>query len=234
MSSVPNPPFDSRPVYPPEVLARESEGPLRLREGLERLSAKGELKAKLLLVALTHFASKGYDGVQVKEVAEEAGVSKPTLYYHFGSKEGLFRQLCLVSLASTEYRIHGLVAPILEGPLGTAEEVDAAALALGESYLFLLLELPEFTGFILRAIAVPAPDSGFRDLMPLVERVMSPLGLFIHRAFGMPFDQARKEVLLLTGMLGSLLEEKLRRPDYLIDTAELRWAVGRWLRGIRG
>ncbi len=176
MSTVPNPPFDYRPVYSPELLARESTGPLRLREGLERLSAKGELKAKLLLVALTHFASKGYDGVQVKEVAEEAGVSKPTLYYHFGSKEGLFRQLCLVSLASTEYRIQGLVAPILEGPLGTPEEVDAAALALGESYLFLLLELPEFAGFILRSIAVPAPDSGFRDLMPLVERVFSPLG----------------------------------------------------------
>ena len=233
MSSVPNPPFDSRPVYTPEQLARESAGPLRLREGLERLSEKGELKAKLLLVALTHFASKGYDGVQVKEVAEEAGVSKPTLYYHFGSKEGLFRQLCLVSLASTEYRIQALVGPILEGPLGTVEEVDAAALALGESYLSLLLELPEFTGFILRAIAVPAPDSGFRDLMPLVERVLSPLGLFIHRAFGMGFEQARKEVLLLTGLIGSLLEEKLRRPEYVLDSAELRWAIGRWLRGIR-
>ena len=234
MSTVPNHPFDDRPVYPPEVLARESTGPLRLREGLERLSERGELKAKLLLVALTHFASKGYDGVQVKEVAEQAGVSKPTLYYHFGSKEGLFRQLCLVALASTEYRIHDLVKPILEGPLATPEDVDRAALALGESYLYLLLELPEFTGFILRSIAVPAPDSGFRDLMPLVERVMSPLGMFIHRAFGLSFDQARKEVLLLTGMLGSLLEEKLRKPGYVIDRAELEWAVGRWLHGIRG
>ena len=234
MSSTPAVPQDSRPVYTPEQLAREIEGPPRLREGLERLSAKGELKAKLLLVALTHFASKGYDGVQVKEVAEEAGVSKPTLYYHFGSKEGLFRQLCLVSLAWTEFRIQALVTPILEGPLGTVAEVDAAALALGDSYLSLLLELPEFTGFILRSIAVPAPDSGFRDLMPLVERLLSPLGLFIHRAFGLDFDQARKEVLLLTGLIGSLLEEKLRHPDYALDRAELQWAIGRWLRGIRG
>jgi AcrR family transcriptional regulator len=220
-----------QPVFTLEALGLSEGG--RLREGLERLAAGGELKAKLLLVALTHFAARGYDGVQVREVAEEAGVSKPTLYYHFESKEGLFRQLCLVALAFMERRVQLMVAPLLEPvPQGTA--VREACGKLARAYLDLLQEVPEFTGFILRSIAVPAPDSGFRDLMPLVERGLSPLGLFIHRVFGVDLDRARMEVLLFTAHFGALVEEQLRNPEYRVDERQLEWAVDRWLLGIQG
>ena len=226
-------PPENQPVYTPEQF-EEACGRMSFREGLEGLSARGELKAKLLRVALTHFAAKGYDGVQVREVAEEAGVSKPTLYYHFGSKEGLFRQLCMVALATTERRVQAMVAPLLERDLKGPAAVDQAAMDLARPYLELLLEIPEFTGFILRSIAVPAPDSGFRDLMPLVERALGPLGLFIQHAFAIPLDRAREEVLVFTSLMGLLLEEKLRRPETSLDDTQLRWVVRRWLHGIAG
>jgi AcrR family transcriptional regulator len=35
------------------------------------------------------FDRKGYAGASVREIAEMAGVTKPAVYYHFGSKEGL-------------------------------------------------------------------------------------------------------------------------------------------------
>lgn len=220
------------PVFGPEALGVGTHG--SFRAALERLSGEGDLKARLLLSALSHFAAKGYDGVQVKEVAEEAGVSKPTLYYHFGSKEGLFRQLCLVSLASMAVRIQGMVQPFLEAPLADAKAIDEACLKLSRAYLDLLLEAQEFTGFILRSIAVPSPDSTFRDLMPLVERGLSPLGLFMNHAFGTSLEEARKEVLLFTSLVGSLIEEKLRDPDYQITDAEVAWVTRRWLHGVRG
>jgi AcrR family transcriptional regulator len=47
----------------------------------------------LLRAALTLFAARGYDGVGVQEVAEAAGVAKPTLYHFFGSKLGLLQAL---------------------------------------------------------------------------------------------------------------------------------------------
>jgi AcrR family transcriptional regulator len=50
-------------------------------------------RAGLLQAALTLFAAKGYDGVGVQEVAEAAGVAKPTLYHFFGSKHGLLAAL---------------------------------------------------------------------------------------------------------------------------------------------
>ncbi len=39
------------------------------------------------------FARSGYDGVGVQEIVTAAGVTKPTLYHHFGSKRGLLETL---------------------------------------------------------------------------------------------------------------------------------------------
>ncbi len=43
----------------------------------------------MLNAAVHVFNRKGYAGASVREVAELAGVTKPTLYYYFGSKEGV-------------------------------------------------------------------------------------------------------------------------------------------------
>lgn len=50
-------------------------------------------RRELLERALERFAARGYDAVGVQEIAEAAGVTKPTLYHYFGSKEGLLRAL---------------------------------------------------------------------------------------------------------------------------------------------
>jgi AcrR family transcriptional regulator len=44
---------------------------------------------RLLQSAVHVFDRKGYFAASVREIAEMAGVTKPALYYHFGSKEGL-------------------------------------------------------------------------------------------------------------------------------------------------
>jgi AcrR family transcriptional regulator len=43
--------------------------------------------------ALDLFYTKGYDSVGVQEIAENAGITKPTLYYYFGSKIGLLNDV---------------------------------------------------------------------------------------------------------------------------------------------
>jgi TetR/AcrR family transcriptional regulator len=43
--------------------------------------------------ALKLFTHRGYSATTVRELVEEAGVTKPVLYYYFGSKEGLFLEL---------------------------------------------------------------------------------------------------------------------------------------------
>lgn len=55
-------------------------------------------RSLILYCALELFAARGYDAVGVQEIAEAAGVTKPTLYHYFGSKQGLLRVLISTSL----------------------------------------------------------------------------------------------------------------------------------------
>jgi AcrR family transcriptional regulator len=47
----------------------------------------------LIDAAITLFAEKGYASTSVKEIVAQAEVSKPVLYYYFGSKEGMFHAI---------------------------------------------------------------------------------------------------------------------------------------------
>ncbi len=46
-------------------------------------------RSRLLRAAVSVFDRKGYAAASVREIVEMAGVTKPALYYHFGSKERL-------------------------------------------------------------------------------------------------------------------------------------------------
>lgn len=62
-------------------------------------------RSKLLGCALRLFVSKGYDGVGVQEIVEAAGVTKPTLYHYFGSKQGLVETLLNEELAELDEKL---------------------------------------------------------------------------------------------------------------------------------
>ncbi len=46
-------------------------------------------RERLLRAAAAVFDRKGYAAASVREIVEQAGITKPALYYHFGSKEGI-------------------------------------------------------------------------------------------------------------------------------------------------
>lgn len=50
-----------------------------------------DTKANILDVARQEFADKGLSGARIDEIAERTDTSKRMIYYHFGSKEGLYR-----------------------------------------------------------------------------------------------------------------------------------------------
>jgi TetR/AcrR family transcriptional regulator len=53
-------------------------------------SASKEMIAR---ISLALFARKGFESVGVNEIAEKSGLTKPSLYHHFGSKEGLLEEI---------------------------------------------------------------------------------------------------------------------------------------------
>ena len=58
-------------------------------------------RERLLQAAMHLFASKGYAAASVRDIVNAAGVTAPSLYHHFGNKEGLF----LAVMRATESRI---------------------------------------------------------------------------------------------------------------------------------
>lgn len=50
-------------------------------------------RRKILESALRQFAERGFAGASVQKIADDAQVTKPVLYYHFGNKAGLYHAL---------------------------------------------------------------------------------------------------------------------------------------------
>ena len=58
-------------------------------------------KERILYAALNLFAEKGYDGVGVDLIAENAGLKGPSLYRHYKGKEDIFNSL--IDLVASHY-----------------------------------------------------------------------------------------------------------------------------------
>jgi AcrR family transcriptional regulator len=47
-------------------------------------------RARIIEVAMKHFAEYGYEAARVGDMADELGIAKGSIFQHFGSKDGLF------------------------------------------------------------------------------------------------------------------------------------------------
>jgi AcrR family transcriptional regulator len=91
-------------------------------------------------VAARLFATRGYDATPVRAIVEAAGVTKPTLYYHFGSKEGLAQALVTVPMTRLSETLRGL----LERP----GDPVAAAVGMIEAHFSFCREDPDRARFV--------------------------------------------------------------------------------------
>lgn len=61
-----------------------------MKQSLKKTVPDPTVRERLLTAATDLFNRKGYAVTTVREIVEAAGVTKPVLYYHFGSKEGIY------------------------------------------------------------------------------------------------------------------------------------------------
>jgi AcrR family transcriptional regulator len=55
--------------------------------------AGASTRERILDVALDLFTDQGFDGTSMREIAERLGITKPSIYYHFASKEEILLAL---------------------------------------------------------------------------------------------------------------------------------------------
>lgn len=119
---------------------------------------------RILSTALQLFARKGYDACSVREICEAAGITKPTLYHFFGSKEGVYRALVEGTLVAFRQD----VVQALEGPGTSRERLRRVARA----YFSVAREKREQTRFIFALIHNPPSSAPPTDIPAFYEDVV--------------------------------------------------------------
>ncbi len=66
------------------------------------LKKRSNIKQKIIDVSTDLFASRGFGGTSIREIARAAGTKIPNIYYYFGSKEGLYNYVLKDAIAHFE------------------------------------------------------------------------------------------------------------------------------------
>lgn len=106
--------------------------PVEARQaGAKRKRNAKATRGELLAAATEEFAEKGYAGARVEVIAAHTATSKHMIYYHFGSKEGLYT--AVLERAYSEFRLaeggtdYDALEPLsaLEALVGTTFDIHA-------------------------------------------------------------------------------------------------------------
>ena len=114
-------------------------------------------KNKILSIALDLFSSKGFDAVGVQTLCEKSGITKPTLYYYFGSKEGVLKEVLKVNYE----KLNSLLEKnthYTPNPKVYEKDVILTLTGVAQAYLKFAKANPKFYKIVLNATF--APDCG--------------------------------------------------------------------------
>jgi TetR/AcrR family transcriptional regulator len=90
------------------------------------------VRERLILAASRLFAQKGYASTTVREIVENAGVTKPVLYYYFGNKEGIYLELMREAFSEVD----AVIGEVMRSPGSARERIER----LMDSSFALILE----------------------------------------------------------------------------------------------
>jgi AcrR family transcriptional regulator len=138
-------------------------------------AAKGELNAaaqQIARVAAGLFARQGYEATSVRMIVEAAGVTKPTLYYHFGSKEGLAQALLTVPMR--------VLADAMRSSLEAGGDPVGALVEVVEAHFVFCREDPDRARFFFALVFGPQGS----ELMAEIKETMRELPELLIAAIG--------------------------------------------------
>lgn len=144
----------------------------------KRASAKPQLKdsdlpTRARSAAVRLFSRHGYEGTSVQQVADELGVTKQALLYHFSSKEGLREAALAEMVAVWRTMLPRLLATLTRPPATTgarAGKDDPLENVLAELLAFASDE-PAYPRFLMQELMRPAgaTHSIIHDIEPWVK-----------------------------------------------------------------
>lgn len=181
-------------------------------------STAGGSAAHILRVAARLFAARGYDATPVRLIVEEAGVTKPTLYYYFKSKEGLGQALLTIPMT----RLVSTIDRIADGPGGPADRLGEYI----EAHFEFCREDEDRARFLYAVFFGPLGSGLGAEIAGFAERMGAGLGRLIGRLTAAGMVPAADAPRLRQAVDGLVVIHTL---DYLYKGIELEPGLGRRL-----
>jgi len=138
-------------------------------------NSEGSAHDRILRVAKTLFANRGYEHTSTSAIARQAGTSESQLMKHFGSKAGLLEAIFTAGWTNITEQAHAAIQN-LTGPLEKLEAMSATVLNClerdPELKLLVLLEGRR----IRKEGQMVALTEGFLSFVQLADGVLSDMG----------------------------------------------------------
>ncbi len=163
-----------------------------------------ETREKLLRSAIRVFARHGFEATGIRVISADAGVNVALVGYHFGSKEGIYREVVMQACARVQERLREAMAAA-QHAMVTVEGTEAAEAAcrLLDPLIEMVLEsgTSDLARIMLHEQLDPGP--GFDTFhQSLTVPFVALLGGLIARARREPpGDDQRMSALAIMGML---------------------------------
>ncbi len=165
-------------------------------------------KQKVLAAAHTLFSEGSYGDIGVAQILERAGVQAPTLYHHFGDKEGLF-------VAWAEQAFQRIEKAVNDSARPGAPTADALCNYAATLLTHVNFDLPQ----VLRdAPRLAKPESRDRVLGAYMQAVYEPLATLLVQAIATGEFRHESLAQLTDVFLGGLLA--LRNAHVPIEAME--------------
>lgn len=176
--------------------------------------------------ALALFASRGYEAVGVADVVAAAGLTKPSLYHHFGSKLGLLEAL----LEQSYLELLARVRPAAD----YRGDLPLTLFRVASAYRSFALARPQAYRFQLNLCFAPPQSEAFRAVTPWNQRQHDVLkDMFLAAANDHGNMKGRHELyaVLFLGMINTLIGVSLGGHIALDDELVFK-AVHQYMHGI--
>lgn len=184
-------------------------------------------RSKIIQVATTLFATYGYDAVGVQQIVEEAGVTKPTLYHYFHSKQGLFNTL-----------IEEKSAPLIDGLREVSQyhgDITGSIMAVTQYLFDYVDDNPMFYRLFLLTWFMP-PSSEVSDVLSRMQRqqfeILEQLFLEATNDHGNMRGRHRQYAASLRGTIDTYIGLSLQGYIQLNDANKVYRIVHQFMHGI--
>jgi len=193
---------------------------------VRRSRQESGIRERIAEVATRLFCEKGFGQTTVSEIVARAGVTKPVLYYYFGSKAGLFNAL----FADHFQGIQAIVdrAAALEGPIR-----DKLLRLTLDQFAFCEARL-DCLRFVLHALFGPqkgTPRDRYAELQHMTTGLVSQiLRLAVEQGELRPLNVEHLGVIFI-GMVHMFIMRHLFDPSFALDASTAEQLVDVFLYG---